>query len=51
MADILATASIEEAREMTCAIMQDLSEAEALARQRAVHESAFARRELGTKEG
>jgi hypothetical protein len=34
MADVLATASIEKAEEMKGAIMQDLSEAEAHARQR-----------------
>ena len=44
MADILATASVEEAKEMISAIIVDLSEAEPQARQRNVHESAFARR-------
>ena len=42
MADILATASIEEADEMMSAVMQDLSEAEAVARQRTFHESSAA---------
>ena len=44
MADILATAPIEEAKVMISAIIADLSEAEPRARQRNVHESAFARR-------
>jgi hypothetical protein len=51
MADILATASIEGAKEMKGAIMQNLSEAEAQARHRTDHESTFARQRLRTKEG
>ncbi len=45
MADILATASIEEAGEMARAIMQDLPQAEVQARQRTMQVSAFARRQ------
>ena len=51
MADILATASIEGAKEMKGAIMQNLSEAEAQARHQTDHELAFARQRLRTKQG
>ena len=44
MADILATASAGDADEMMSAVIQDLSKAEAKARQRAFHESALASR-------
>ena len=51
MADILATASIEGAKEMKGAITRSLSEAEAQARHRIDHESAFARKGLRSNEG
>jgi len=50
MADILATASIEGAKEMKGAITRSLSEAEAQARHRIDHESAFARKSLRSNE-
>src|SRR5260370_11117502 len=51
MADILATASIEGAKEMKGAIMQYLSEAQAQSLHRLGHESAFARKGLRSNEG
>ena len=51
MADILATASIEEAKEIKSAIMQNLSEAEAQARHRIDHEIGLRSQRLRTNEG
>src|SRR5438445_12587329 len=51
MTDILATPSIEGAKEIKGAITRSLSEAEAQARHRIDHESAFARKGLRSNEG
>jgi hypothetical protein len=49
MADILATAPIEDAKKMKGAIMQNLSEAEAQARHRIDYEIDFARKGRGRR--